>query len=42
MFKNMDTDRSGTITLEELRTGLRRLGSKLSEAEIRQLMDAVT
>ncbi|OIW06238.1 hypothetical protein TanjilG_28763 [Lupinus angustifolius] len=40
MFKNMDTDRSGTITFEELKSGLSRLGSKLSEYEIRQLMDA--
>ncbi|KAJ4850443.1 Calcium-dependent protein kinase 33 [Turnera subulata] len=40
MFNNMDTDRSGTITYEELRDGLARLGSKLTEAEIRQLMDA--
>ncbi|CAN1824722.1 Calcium-dependent protein kinase 29 [Linum perenne] len=40
MFKNMDTDGSGTITYEELEAGLHRLGSKLSEAEIRQLMDA--
>ncbi|WOL05957.1 hypothetical protein Cni_G14688 [Canna indica] len=40
MFKNMDTDNSGTITFEELKTGLRRLGSKLTEAEIKQLMDA--
>ncbi|CAN1315177.1 Calcium-dependent protein kinase 29 [Linum perenne] len=30
----------GTITYEELEAGLHRLGSKLSEAEIRQLMDA--
>ncbi|RYR51138.1 hypothetical protein Ahy_A06g026185 isoform A [Arachis hypogaea] len=40
MFNNMDTDRSGTITFEELKSGLSRLGSKLSETEIRQLMDA--
>ncbi|XP_059460540.1 calcium-dependent protein kinase 29 [Corylus avellana] len=40
MFNNMDTDKSGTITLEELKTGLSRLGSKLSEIEIKQLMDA--
>lgn len=40
-FKNIDTDQSGTITLEELKTGLRRLGSKLTEDEIKQLMDAV-
>lgn len=41
MFNNMDTDRSGTITFEELKTGLARLGSRLSEAEVKQLMDAV-
>ncbi|XP_028794267.1 calcium-dependent protein kinase 29-like [Neltuma alba] len=40
MFHNMDTDNSGTITLEELRAGLSKLGSKLNESEIRQLMDA--
>ncbi|KAK4576127.1 hypothetical protein RGQ29_026898 [Quercus rubra] len=40
MFTNIDTDKSGTITYDELRTGLARLGSKLSEAEVRQLMDA--
>lgn len=41
MFKNIDTDRSGAITFEELKTGLSRLGSRLSEHEIKQLMDAV-
>lgn len=41
MFQNMDTDKSGTITYEELKTGLARLGSRLSEAEVKQLMDAV-
>ncbi|XP_010929942.1 calcium-dependent protein kinase 2 [Elaeis guineensis] len=40
MFINMDTDKSGTITYEELKAGLARLGSKLSEAEVKQLMDA--
>ena len=42
MFNNMDTDKSGTITLEELKVGLTRLGSRLSETEIKQLMDAVS
>lgn len=42
MFTNMDTDKSGTITYEELKTGLARIGSRLSEAEVRQLMDAVS
>ncbi|XP_009357448.2 calcium-dependent protein kinase 2 [Pyrus x bretschneideri] len=40
MFANMDTDNSGTITYEELKTGLARIGSRLSETEVRQLMDA--
>ncbi|KAK3025542.1 hypothetical protein RJ639_041020, partial [Escallonia herrerae] len=40
MFANMDTDHSGTITYEELKTGLARLGSKLTEAEVKQLMEA--
>ncbi|XP_074562930.1 calcium-dependent protein kinase 2-like [Curcuma longa] len=40
MFSNMDTDKNGTITYEELKTGLARLGSKLSEAEIKQLVEA--
>ncbi|KAI3823871.1 hypothetical protein L1987_05316 [Smallanthus sonchifolius] len=40
MFVNIDTDKSGSITYEELKTGLARLGSKLSEAEVKQLMEA--
>ncbi|XP_043709499.1 calcium-dependent protein kinase 29-like isoform X2 [Telopea speciosissima] len=40
MFNNIDTDQSGTITYEELKTGLSRLGSKLNEVELKQLMDA--
>jgi len=41
MFNNMDTDKSGTITVEELKIGLTKLGSKISEAEVQKLMDAV-
>ncbi|CAH8275785.1 unnamed protein product [Arabidopsis lyrata] len=40
MFTNMDTDKSGTISYEELKTGLAKLGSKLTEAEVKQLMEA--
>ena len=40
-FTNMDTDNSGTITYAELKSGLARLGSTLSEAEVKQLMEAV-
>lgn len=39
-FKMMDTDGSGTITYEELKAGLRRIGSTLNDDEIRELMDA--
>ena len=41
LFNNIDIDRSGTITLEELKNGLARLGSRLSEPEIEQLLGAV-
>ncbi|XP_039800443.1 calcium-dependent protein kinase 14-like isoform X2 [Panicum virgatum] len=40
MFKSMDCDNSGTITVDELRRGLANKGTKLSEAEVQQLMDA--
>ncbi|PON97582.1 Serine/threonine protein kinase [Trema orientale] len=40
MFKGMDTDNSGTITLEELKQGLAKQGTKLSEIEVKQLMEA--
>lgn len=42
MFNNMDTDKSGSITYEELKTGLSKLGSRLAEQEIQQLMEAVS
>lgn len=41
MFKSIDTDNSGTITLEELKQGLAKQGTKLSELEAKQLMEAV-
>ncbi|KAI3756635.1 hypothetical protein L1987_56457 [Smallanthus sonchifolius] len=40
MFKGMDTDNSGTITVEELKEGLSKQGTKLSENEVTQLMEA--
>lgn len=42
MFKSMDTDNSGTITFEELKAGLPKLGTKLSESEVMQYMEAVS
>ncbi|KAL9446324.1 hypothetical protein AB3S75_014067 [Citrus x aurantiifolia] len=40
LFKMIDTDESGTITFEELKVGLKRVGSQLMESEIKALMDA--
>ncbi|KAJ4952821.1 hypothetical protein NE237_029653 [Protea cynaroides] len=40
MFKSIDTDNSGTITFEELKVGLPKLGTNLSESEVWQLMEA--
>ena len=37
----IDTDNSGTITFEELKEGLKRVGSTLMESEIKSLMEAV-
>lgn len=39
MFNMMDTNKSGVLTFEEFKAGLRKLGSHLAEQEIRQLMD---
>ncbi|GAU36740.1 hypothetical protein TSUD_318390 [Trifolium subterraneum] len=36
----LDADNSGTITLDELKEGLKRVGSELMESEIKDLMDA--
>jgi calcium-dependent protein kinase len=40
LFKMIDTDNSGTITYDELKNGLKRVGSDLMEPEIQALMDA--
>ncbi|XP_068635179.1 calcium-dependent protein kinase 17-like [Aristolochia californica] len=40
MFKMIDTDNSGQITVEELRAGLKRVGANLTESEIYALMEA--
>lgn len=42
MFKMIDTDNSGTITYDELKDGLKKVGSDLMEPEIQALMDAVS
>jgi len=40
MFKMLDTDNSGQITLEELKSGLKRVGANLKDSEIVTLMEA--
>ncbi|KAF7818888.1 calcium-dependent protein kinase 20 [Senna tora] len=40
MFKMIDADNSGQITLEELKNGLERVGADLKESEILWLMQA--
>ena len=42
MFRSIDTDNSGTLTLEELKHGLAKQGSMLAQYEVRQLMEAVS
>lgn len=41
MFKMIDADNSGSITFEELKAGLNRVGANLKESEIYDLMQAV-
>ena len=38
MFLMMDTDRSGTITLGELRKGLESIGANVSDSEVQRIL----
>ncbi|XP_004503020.1 calcium-dependent protein kinase SK5 [Cicer arietinum] len=40
LFRMIDADNSGTITFDELKEGLKRVGTELMESEIKDLMDA--
>ena len=42
MFKMIDTDSSGQITLEELQNGLERVGANVKDVDIYGLMQAVS
>jgi calcium-dependent protein kinase len=42
MFALMDTDNNGRVTLQELKDGLTKVGSKLAEPEMELLMEAVS
>lgn len=41
LFRMIDSDNSGTITFDELKDALKRVGSELMEPEIQALMNAV-
>lgn len=41
MFALMDTDNDGKVSFDELKTGLRKVGSQLAEPEMKLLMDVV-
>ncbi|XP_034913977.1 calcium-dependent protein kinase 13 [Populus alba] len=41
MFKKMDTDNDGIVSIEELKTGLQSFGSQLGESEVQMLIEAV-
>ncbi|XWS24820.1 hypothetical protein CRYUN_Cryun27aG0017700 [Craigia yunnanensis] len=40
LFNMIDTDNSGTITFQELKDSLKKVGSELMESEIKSLMEA--
>lgn len=40
MFAIMDTDHNGRVTLQELKAGLKKVGSKIDEPEMELLMEA--
>ena len=42
MFRLMDTNNDGVVTFEELKAGLQKVGSKLTEIEMKMLMEAVS
>lgn len=41
MFEKMDINKKGRITLEELKSGLHKLGHQIPDADVQILMNAV-
>ena len=41
-FTEMDTEKSGTLSYDELKAGLAKLGSTLREVDVKQYMQAVS
>mgnify|MGYP003366508881 CR=1 FL=1 len=42
MFKKIDTDNDGIVSIEELKSGLRNFGSQLADSDIQLLIEAVS
>lgn len=42
MFSLMDTDNDGKVSFEELKAGLKKVGSQLAEPEMKMLMEVVS
>lgn len=42
MFKKMDTDNDGIVSIEELKVGFRNSDSQLAESEIQMFIEAVS
>lgn len=41
MFKQMDSDNDGVVSIEDLKAGSRNLGSQLAESEVQMLIEDV-
>lgn len=42
MFKKMDNDNDGIVSIEELKAGFRNFGSQLAESEVQMFIEAVS
>lgn len=42
MFRKIDTDNDGIVSIEELKAVLRNFGSQLAESEVQLLIEAVS
>lgn len=42
MFKKMDNDNDGIVSIEELKAGFRNFGSLLADSEVQLLIEAVS
>lgn len=42
MFKKMDSDNDGIVSIEELKAGFQKFGSQLAESEVQMFIEAVS